>query len=176
MRLKTDHTFGLRRSDEGRARRSGFTLIELLVVIAIIAILAGLLLPALAKAKAKAQGIMCLNNTRQMMLAWRLYSEDYIDRIVGAASWQRDGGPTVPSWTSNNWLTLNNPRDPNNWDADRYLKASPNRPHQTMASEEIGGPSCPFRLCGLASLREVLTESLRPRACLIQKTTRERTG
>ena len=76
-----------------RKRTSGFTLIELLVVIAIIAILAGLLLPALAKAKVRAQAIQCMSNTKQLALAWFMYAGDNDDYLV-----VNDSNRGVKSW------------------------------------------------------------------------------
>src|SRR6266576_848836 len=80
----------------------GFTLIELLVVIAIIAILSAMLLPSLGRARLKTQGIKCMNNGHQMMMAWRLYADDHADKVPSAfglpETWIPPGDM---SWTGN---------------------------------------------------------------------------
>jgi prepilin-type N-terminal cleavage/methylation domain-containing protein len=99
--------------DAAKAKRAravaadGFTLIELLVVISIIAILAALLLPALARSKQQAQGIQCLSNHKEIILAWTLYADDYRGNLVPLQWYDNDVlGDSwlegVLSWSANN--------------------------------------------------------------------------
>src|SRR6476659_4367136 len=103
-----------------QARPTGFTLIELLVVIAIIAILAAMLLPALSKAKVLAQATQCMNDTRQLALAWRLYAEDNREELpFGYAT-----AANAPYVWVKGYLDDSNPSASDNWNLDTTLRAS----------------------------------------------------
>jgi prepilin-type N-terminal cleavage/methylation domain-containing protein len=105
-----------------RTSQPAFTLIELLVVVAIIAILAAMLLPALSKSKLKAHGIMCMNNHRQLMVAWRMYSEENHDVLLFATANARSLFEPY-SWCQG---VLNyDENNASNWDIEQDIKKSP---------------------------------------------------
>jgi len=113
-----------------------FTLIELLVVIAIIAILAAMLLPALSKAKIRSQGIGCMNNTKQLTLAWRMYAEDNRDQLPFAYATAANA-PYV--WVPG-LLDDANPAAAANWNLDTTVRASILAPY---CGKSVGIWRCP---------------------------------
>ncbi len=109
----------------------GFTLIELLVVIAIIAILAALLLPALTRAKLKAQGVQCMTNHRQLAIAWRMYTEDNNEKLLYASATVSSLSSPDATWPYT-WCTGKmdqNPGNRSNWDPSKDIHQSPMWPY-----------------------------------------------
>ena len=106
--------------------RRGFTLIELLVVIAIIAILAAMLLPALSKAKTRAQATGCMNNSRQLMFGWHMYAEDNRDSLLFSYGSTAADKPYV--WCGNAsdvyMLDFYNQSQQGNWDTNNTIRTS----------------------------------------------------
>lgn len=124
----TAYGWKLRRCDQG------FTLIELLVVVAIIAILAGMLLPALGKAKAQAKTTLCLNSLRQMALGTRFYADDFRDHVPPVINqvgryWFHEIAPYLgdPAYKTNSNQTLNGVMRIMYCPATRRPKAKPSR-------------------------------------------------
>ena len=114
-----------------KTKQEGFTLIELLVVIAIIAILAAMLLPALAKAKIKAQTISCMSNYKQLGIAWVMYSGDNDDKLVTNSD--RNSGAAQANWICAFGITIDGSTDLKNIDK-QYL----NNPQYALIADYIG--------------------------------------
>ncbi len=133
------------RSHEGRLQnhqvgsaesRHGFTLIELLVVIAIIAILAAMLLPALGRAKVRAQGIQCMSNLKQLQMVFLLYPDDNNDRLTSSGY----TSPVEPTAWVNGWLDFNGGNLDN---TDPRTLTDPNRAKFANYLTGIGVYKCP---------------------------------
>jgi len=139
-------------------KKQAFTLVELLVVIAIIAILTGLLLPSVAKAKTKGQGIQCLNNHRQLMLAWRMYNDDNDDHLL-YASYQPSEAYKDPYVWVLGWMDFD-PANPSNWDVNQDIKRSPLWPY---CGNSVGIWKCPADKSTIKPARGPLRKQIVPR-------------
>jgi prepilin-type N-terminal cleavage/methylation domain-containing protein/prepilin-type processing-associated H-X9-DG protein len=112
-----------------RLAGAAFTLIELLVVVAVIAILAGLLLPVVSKAKSKARAIQCLNDKRQLGLAWLMYSDDHDQLVVNSPG---------PGWGDN-------PRDASFWvSGEVWWSDTPDNTNYNRLTWPVSAPLAPY--------------------------------
>ena len=137
----------LRRRRPGNIGGAAFTLIELLVVIAIIAILAALLLPALTRAKQRALLTRCLNNNRQMMLGWNMYSGDNNDLLLLClpANDKTPYGSSRVLWVGGSFGSIQSPNQ-GDWDPTVYIDKSPLMPFIGKSRDVWKCPADPVRV------------------------------
>jgi prepilin-type N-terminal cleavage/methylation domain-containing protein/prepilin-type processing-associated H-X9-DG protein len=138
-----------------RRREVGFTLVELLVVIAILAILAAMLLPALTRAKIEAQAVNCESNMKQLMVAFKIYTDDHNGTFIPNTYMGNDG------WVRG-WLDFNG-ANPDNWDRDSLL--DPQRAVLGPYTKNPGIYECPADWStvdrpGLGTVRRIRSVSL----------------
>ena len=101
----------------------GFTLVELLAVLTIISLLTTLLLPALAKTKAKGAGVSCMNNNKHLTLAWKMYTDDNNDELLFASADVLNPKTHAATWV--NGVMDFDPVNSSNWDVEQDIKKSP---------------------------------------------------
>ena len=128
--MTTSTLTGCSNASLGGGRRAAFTLVELLIVIGILAILAAILLPVLTRAKSAAQATLCINNTKQLTLAWLIYTGDHEDRLP-----YNLGGNALRKTVA--------PKDPLNWvNGIMSWGPDPDNTNTTLITQASLGPYC----------------------------------
>ena len=117
---------------------------DMAVLCGTLCLLATIALKAINSGSIPTQASGCMNNLRQLMLAWKLYAADNRENVVGASAWSPASGEGIPNWSGGSWLGLRNPGDPGNWDHDKYTKASVLWPY-ARSTEFFTCPADPAR-------------------------------